>query len=461
MPICRTSLTGRLTACFAGLMMAANANGSLAQTTSEDLKIKKANEAELQQIQSRLEQARARQKALRDEIAALNQDIGSINRVLITTTTRSQQLEGEVSEAEDELAVALQNQNVIATKLAKKRALLGEVLAALQRMGRKPPPALLVKPEDALSAVRSSILLGSVVPEMRSETKILLADLDRLKIASREVETRKLELAGKLDGLSEDESRLTMLISEKKALTEQSREELQKQQQQAEQLALKATSLQDLIDLLESRIEVATRSAEAARLADEKRARLEAERLAQAREIIKSGPDVQGDPSRLEPAIAFSKARGKLLLPVYGVKIYDYGSKLTKKSGGAFFGGTHSKNIALQTRPNARVRAPADSWVVYAGPFRSYGHLLILNAGEGYHMVLSGLSEVNVEPGRFVLAGEPVGRMGIQRVSSALGTNSGSNSPVLYVEFRKDGKSIDPSPWWDQRTTSLRQAGDG
>ena len=55
--------------------------------------------------------------------------------------------------------------------------MLAEVLGALQRMGLNPPPALLVKPEDALSSVRSAILLGAVVPELRSQTEALLADL--------------------------------------------------------------------------------------------------------------------------------------------------------------------------------------------------------------------------------------------------------------------------------------------
>ena len=63
-------------------------------------------------------------------------------------------------------------------------------------------------------------------------------------------------------------------------------------------------------------------------------------------------------------------------------------------------------------------------------------------------MVLSGLAEVNVETGRFVLAAEPVGRMGVIRFAAAIPLDFGSNKPVLTVELRKDGKSIDPAPWW-------------
>ena len=97
--------------------------------------------------------------------------------------------------------------------------------------------------------------------------------------------------------------------------------------------------------------------------------------------------------------------------------------------------------------PGAEITAPCDGWVVYAGPFRSYGQLLILNAGGGYHVLLAGMERISVDLGQFVLTGEPVAVMGGEaQVSAAVAT--GSKQPVLYVEFRKDGTPIDPSPWW-------------
>ncbi|MEH0071116.1 peptidoglycan DD-metalloendopeptidase family protein [Pannonibacter sp. Pt2-lr] len=98
------------------------------------------------------------------------------------------------------------------------------------------------------------------------------------------------------------------------------------------------------------------------------------------------------------------------------------------------------------TRPGAQVTAPGDGWVVYSGPFRSFGQLLILNAGDGYHVLLAGMDRIDVELGQFVLAGEPVGVMGSTQWASASAYGLGSTSPVLYVEFRKDGSAIDPTP---------------
>ena len=118
--------------------------------------------------------------------------------------------------------------------------------------------------------------------------------------------------------------------------------------------------------------------------------------------------------------------------------------------------GGNAKGLSLATEPLATVTAPCDGWVVYAGPFRSYGQLLIINAGDGYHVVLSGMDRINVGLGQFVLTGEPVGAMGTGETrvaSTALGAVA---QPTLYVEFRKDGVSIDPTPWWADKGEKAR-----
>jgi septal ring factor EnvC (AmiA/AmiB activator) len=141
----------------------------------------------------------------------------------------------------------------------------------------------------------------------------------------------------------------------------------------------------------------------------------------------------------MAPAVAFQATRGHLRLPVNGVRIREFGA-----SDGV--GGTQ-RGLSIAAHAGAAITAPCDGWVVYAGPFRSYGQLLILNAGGGYHVLLAGMERISVDLGQFVLTGEPVAVMGGgSQVSSAIAT--GAKQPVLYVEFRKDGTPIDPSPWW-------------
>jgi septal ring factor EnvC (AmiA/AmiB activator) len=137
--------------------------------------------------------------------------------------------------------------------------------------------------------------------------------------------------------------------------------------------------------------------------------------------------------------VAFASAKGLLALPVNGVKLREFG-------GSDGVGGVE-KGISLATRSGAQVTTPCDGWVVYAGPFRSYGQLLILNAGGGYHVLIAGMGRISVNIGQFVLTGEPVATMGTtSQVASILATNA--SQPVLYIEFRKDGTPIDPGPWW-------------
>jgi len=128
---------------------------------------------------------------------------------------------------------------------------------------------------------------------------------------------------------------------------------------------------------------------------------------------------------------------GRLPLPAQGRRVIAFGERTQ-------FGG-QSKGIVIETRSSAQVTSPCDGWVAYAGEFRSYGQLLIINAGDGYHMVLAGLSQIDVQPGQFVLTAEPVGTMSGGEKGSPSADVSG---PVLYIELRKDGRSIDPEPWW-------------
>jgi septal ring factor EnvC (AmiA/AmiB activator) len=145
------------------------------------------------------------------------------------------------------------------------------------------------------------------------------------------------------------------------------------------------------------------------------------------------------DPGRLAPAIAFASARGRLQFPVNGSRIKVFGAPDS-------VGGTE-KGISIASRPAAQVTAPCDGWVVYAAPFRNYGQVLILNGGGGYHVVLAGMDRISVNVGQFVLTGEPVAVMGNGPQGTATLASSAAR-PVLYVEFRKDGTPVDPSPWW-------------
>lgn len=405
---------------------------------------KNSSEAELRDIENKIQISATRKIELSDEIKGIEKDRATINRNLIQTSTRSRRLEESITRAAKRLNTLRSDEEGVRAVLKSKRGVLIEVIAALQRMGHKPPPALLVRPEDALSSVRSAILLGAVVPEVREETQKLVGQLKKLVSIRNDIDENRATLKSDLENLAEEETRLTLLLEQKKQLSIKARQDLAKQTALAAELAGKATNLSNLIEQLELNIDSARKAAIAAREEEERRKKLE--KLNIAKKDVKQ-PDFS-DTGRIAPAMAFSAAKGLLPKPVSGVEIASFGKKNTE--------GEISKSIGIATRSSARVQSPADGWVIFAGPFRSYGNLLILNAGDGYHILMSGMDALNVELGQFILTGEPIGTMAESRIASTNNVEVGFSKPVLYIEFRKDDLSIDPSPWWTRSSSKER-----
>jgi len=401
------------------------------------------NANRLQDLRKQISLSEARKSELAEEISNVEKDRAAINRRLIQSATKSRKLEKNIDKTGLRLSELEADDALLRESLYGRKALLTEVLAALQRLGRNPPPALLVSPEDALSSVRSAILLGAVIPEIRAESQILLNELKELAQVTGEITDNRNKLSSDLQAQAEEEERLTLLLTEKQKIASNARTELAEESAKVAALAANATSLGRLIDNLESQIKGVKKAAQAARQAEEKRRINKQNRIAAGRQEIEK-PNFS-DTGRITPAISFDAAKGILPRPVGGVVTTAFGQK------DGF--GVAANGLSMATRINARIISPADAWVVYSGPFRSYGQLLILNAGNGYHIVLAGMENTYVKLGQFVLTGEPIGIMGARRVASANTSIVGSTRPVLYVEFRKDGKSIDPSPWWRDAST--------
>jgi murein hydrolase activator len=384
------------------------------------------HDQELDSVRSLQRQSVDSQAKLRLQIEALSEDRRGLNQQLIESAAAVRDVEAKIDDAQSRLQSLDAREQVFQKSLDERRSAIIEILAALQRVGQRPPPALLVRPEDALKALRTAITLGAVVPDMRAEADAIAGDLAELSRVRKDIVSERATLSQNLDRLANEQLRLNMLIDtrqKKQATTEQA---LDTERQHAVDLSHQVDNLKDLIAKLEASLTPATRAArDSARgiEADSTRPKLAA----------------LGDPGRLAPAIAFANARGHLRLPVNGVPIRTFGA-----SDGV--GGTQ-KGLSIATHAGAQITAPCDGWVVYAGPFRSYGQLLILNAGGGYHVLLAGMERISVDLGQFVLTGEPVAVMGGQAQLSAA-VAIGSKKPALYVEFRKDGTPIDPSPWW-------------
>jgi septal ring factor EnvC (AmiA/AmiB activator) len=387
----------------------------------EDIEALKKDSQDLDAIRAEQKKAAETEARLRHEIESIGEDRRQLNQQLIDTAARIRAAETEVAGAQERLKPLDIREQALRQSLDERRGVMADVLAALQRIGRHPPPALMVTAQDALQSLRSAMMLGAVLPEMRREADLLIADLDELTELRAQIARERDSLARELMGMSLERQRLDLLTDQRQRQQAESEQALAQEHQRDADLAHQADSLKDLIAKLEQGLGLPVRPDE-----DKPGARLSTAAL--------------NDPARLAPAVAFASAKGRLPLPVNGVRIKEFGAP----DG---VGGTE-KGLTVAARPGAQITAPCDGWVVYAGVFRNYGQLLILNAGSGYHVLLAGMGRISVDPGQFVVTGEPVAVMGGGggQVPAALAASSGQ--PVLYVEFRKDGTPVDPSPWW-------------
>ncbi|MGD9650707.1 MAG: murein hydrolase activator EnvC, partial [Dongiaceae bacterium] len=335
------------------------------------------------------------------EAAKLAEQIKALQQEMVQTARNAQNNEEALLRLEDEL------QNLNAEERQKMNTLirdhdnLSQILAALLRLSRQPPQALLALPITPEEALQSAILLRAMIPHLQEEAGALKTELVGLAALREKMGARKSEVAVKIEDLNDEKAKLAGLVKqrqERHTLTEKERNE---KASQIQQLASKAADLRDLLE------------------------KLEEERKMRAAQKAAKKPSAKQPP----PEQVF----GQLSLPAKGKILINYGE--TNELGAA------SKGVTLETRAGAQVISPANGTVAFVGPFRGYGLILIIEHGGGYHTLLSGLGRIDATLGQDLLAGEPVGAM----------NDEGGKPQRLYVEFRRQGQPTNPA--------SLKSAG--
>lgn len=485
----RAGLVRRLALAAAIAWMPAAGGGPLlAQTAAErgpDMIRQK-----LESQRGALEDARNRESALARDVADIDAERERLNARLLETAALIQRSEAKLSSIEARLGELEVQEKLVRGSLEQQQGHIAKLLGALQRMGRNPPPVMITRREDALQMVRSAMMLATAFPELRGKALDLSSKLQELVRVMTDIRTESALLKAETQRLNDGQTKLAGLMEERKQSLSQRRAELAEVRNTAAAIRSSVNDLNDLIARLDKEVTEKTglgdyerevratapapgsagaQSAVAAQVpmatapapssgtapnagpivvvpdpapeAADRETKV-AVVVPKPAEIIElrpgSGPGA--NPGRIKPAIAFHQARGRLPRPAHGRTVLNFGEKTS-------YGGA-SKGTVIETRGGAQITSPTDGWVVYAGEFRSYGQLLIINAGGGYHVLLAGLSRIDVETGQFVLAAEPVGTM--SSTGAAGSSKADGGLPVLYIEFRKDGRPIDPSPWWVQ-----------
>ncbi len=406
---------------------------------------------ELRQIQEQINQGKIEATELKKKADELAREVTRLQQSLIRSAAEVQDAESEATELEHELAELSEREKASAADLEQKRAQLSQTLMALERLSLRPAQAAFFSDRTPLDEARAATLMAAATKALDERARQLQSDLAKVRELREVTAARQEELAASVDRLAQENQHLAALLKQKAELQEATLAQSEETKKRQAQLAQQAKSLKDLLDRLEAaRAEEEARqqaaAAEAARKAEEA-AKREAERLAaeQARQEQGEAPAENGEqvaaverpaaPAiRLQPPPAdlpaFPKQVGGLIRPARGEIAAKFGQRTDAFGEG--------KGLVIATRAGAQVVTPFDGQIVFEGPFRSYGQILIIEHRGGYHTVLAGLAHVDVVVGQWLKAGEPVGAM--------IETTQGR--PQLYVELRRSGQPFDPAPWF-------------
>ncbi len=370
----------------------------------------------------RLEQIHAQQQELSKDQRTLATNRARMHARLIETARALRLSEKRLTEIEERLAQTRAKVKEGREKLEEKSAQMSALFILMQSMTRQPPPVMITHSKDALKMIRSGMVLAAFYADVEKLASQLSAEVERLDRAQKEAEIQEQRRKSEQTQNSRLKSQIDLLLLQNSEQLESASETLENLKSANEVNLAGIKSLEEMLPALD-----------AAAAKKRKPASSESEAKSAGGAASKSAMAAAG---RMEPAIAFANSQGLLPPPVQGKMLIKFG-----QSGGD---GAASKGIHLETRPGAQVVSPCDGSVLYAGPFRSYGQLLIIDPGGGYHVVIAGMDRIQVTQNQAVLAGEPVATMGAEKRSS----EKTPARPILYVEFRRDQQSIDPAPWW-------------
>ncbi len=417
----------RLLGCAVAAILAV-AGTALAQSTED-----------LNQIQKQIEQGQQQADALKARAKQLDQEIAQLQAAMVQAARDVQDTESKVTDLEQSLDRLEQTAHDKNAALEKEQGRLAAALMALQRLSRQPPQAILFSPEAPIDAARTARLLSLITPALDARARALQSDLSELREVRAQMAARRDSLAAAVTKLAGENRSLSELLARKASLQQQTLSETAATTQRIDKLADQAKNLQDLIERLDkAKAQTGEPEEGGAEPAPAAGSGAAAPGDTQLAATEKPASRLPGVPTRMErPADFrdFPEDASGIVQPARG--------KITVKFADPQDSGGQSKGMMLATRPRAQVVAPFDGQIVFEGPFRSYGQILIIEHGGGYHTVLAGLGRADAVVGQWLLAGEPVGVMGSPE----------SGHPQLYLELRRDGQPIDPAPWFGLNVT--------
>lgn len=386
---------------------------------------------ELEKMEKQVQQQNMEHKKLQAQATQINMELSEVSREMVKTAKQIQNNEDKISAMETQLRQLQEELKTANEGFLSQDENLIKTLSALQNLALKPTEALFVQPLTPVETIRSAILLRETVPYLEANAKKIRLELENIEKKKNLIEKQVARITAQKQVLEKEHENMKLLVQRKSRIRNNIEIQTVKAKQKVEKLASQANDLRDLLSKLENekRLKAQKQEEERKRLAklrEEEKQRLAEEKKVeqtQSADLIKYSPDIITEIGK-----GFIKAKGRLPMPARGPIITTYGEEKIK--------GVVSKGIIIKTRNMAQVISPFDGSVIFAGPFRGYGNMIIVDHGEGYLSLLAGLEDIDCELGQMLLAGEPVGQM------------PDSYEAKLYVELRHHNQPIDPMKWY-------------
>jgi murein hydrolase activator len=300
------------------------------------------------------------------------------------------------------------------------------LLPVIERMSLFPAETLLAVPAKPEDTLRGVLVLRGLAGQLGREAVALRHEQVALDAATRALQADAPVLAAAEAAQQAQAAALDQQIAAANTQQRRATDDATGAAQRAATAASKAETLRAMLAQLEAQRQAEPAPARGTAVRAERQNRSGEAVAALQRQAALETPIGAG-------AVAADKQpRGQLAIPVAGTIVRSWGQPT---EGGPATG------VSYHAPPSARVVAPCGGRVVFAAPFRSYGLLLIVDCGAGYHVVLAGLDRLDARVGQQVAAGEPIG------VMPAWQPGASGSRPALYVELRHDGQPVNPAPW--------------
>ncbi len=368
--------------------------------------------------------ARARDEATRQRAAEA--EVGRLAQARVAAAAALRTLEQATADAATATQALAQRRAEAEARLQARAKALAPLLPLIERLSLYPAETLLAVPAPPERSVGGLLVLRGLARQLEVDGEALRAEQREVARLSQGLDQQERKLEAAQAAQARQAAGLDQQIAEAQARGREAEGEGAAAARHAAEQAAQADSLRAALSQLDlsRRQEEARARADAAAAIRHKQDAAAAD--AKRREVALSIPAGPG----LGPAL------GQLGAPVAGSVMHAFG-----EAGDA----GPATGISFAAAPSARVSAPCGGRVVFAGPFRSYGQLMIIDCGGGYHFVLAGMDRLDVAVGRPVQPGEPIG------VMAAWDARSAAARPTLYVELREHGQPINPAPYLHMR----------